>query len=185
MDEQVILACNDEGEFEEYIPRMVGHTGKGRRHLAVTVLIFNSKGELLLQKRKHKIFDNVWCFSADTHPYHLQGKDETLEEATLRALKEDFNIPLIPLRNLGFFNYFGKDGKYCENQQAVFCENEHCAMMVGEYDGEVSLNPNAGYEYAWMSKKDFLKDFEENPQKYAPWVPGGIEVLEEKGFFDE
>lgn len=171
MEEQIISAVDDKGSFEEYIPRMVGHIGQGRRHLAVTVLIFNSKGELLLQKRKHKIFDNVWCFSADTHPYHLQGKDETLEEAALRALKEDFNIPLIPLKNLGFFNYFGRDGEYCEN--------EHCAMMVGEYDGEVSLNPNAGYEYVWMSKKDFLKDFEENPQKYAPWVSGGVDILKQ------
>lgn len=175
MEDQVILACDDQGNFEEYIPRMVGHTGQGRRHLAVTVLILNSKGELLLQKRKHKIFDNVWCFSADTHPYHLQGKDETLEEATLRALKEDFNILDVTLSNLGFFNYFGKDGQYCEN--------EYCATMVGEYNGEIKPNPNAVYEYVWMEKEDFLKDFEQNPQKYAIWVLGGIEILKQKGFF--
>lgn len=176
MESQIILACDDNGNFEEYIPRMVGHTGKGRRHIGITIIITNSKGQILLQKRKHKVFDNIWCFTADTHRYHLlNGKDETLEEAALRSLKEDFNILEIELKNFGFFNYFGKDREYCEN--------EYCATMVGEYNGEIKLNPNAGYEYKWMSKKDFIKDFEENSAKYAVWVPGAVEVLKEKGFF--
>lgn len=175
MDEQIILACDDQGNFLEYIPRAVGHTGQGRRHKAITALVYNSKGQVLLQKRKHQVFDNVWCFSADTHPYHLKSGDESLENATKRALKEDFGIENITLKNLGSFNYFGKDRE--------FCENEYCAMMIGEYNGEVTLNPNAGYEYIWMDKKDFLKNFENNPEKYAPWVPGGIEILKKSGFF--
>lgn len=186
MEDQVILACDENGNFQEYIPRMVGHTGDGRKHIGITIIITNNKGEMLLQKRKHKVFDNIWCFAADTHRYHLPaGIDETLEEASQRSLKEDFNIPEIELENFGFFNYFGKDGGYCENQQAVFCENEYCATMVGEYNGEIKLNPNAGYEYVWISKTDFLKDFEGNPEKYAIWVPGAVKVLRGKGFFKD
>lgn len=174
--EQIILACDDSGKFQEYIPRKIGHTGKGRRHLAITVLIYNLKEEVLLQKRKHQVFDNIWCFSADTHPYHLPSGDESIEEATLRALKEDFAIKDAALKNLGSFNYFAKDEDNCEN--------EHCAMLVGEYNGDVSLNPASGYEYVWMSKSDFLTDFENNPKKYAPWVPGGVAILQMTGFFN-
>lgn len=173
MDGQIIQAVDDSGRLLEYIPRIVGHTGKGRRHLGITILIFNLKGQLLLQKRKHLVFDNIWCFSADTHPYNLDGRDETLEEASKRALKEDFSIENISLRNLGFFNYFEKDGKYCEN--------EHCAMVVGEYDGEVKMNPEHAYDFEWMDKKQFLKEVESNPKKWAPWVPGGIKILKQKG----
>ena len=176
MDEQIILAVDDNGKFLEYIPRMAGHTGVGRRHKGITILVYNSKGEVLLQKRKHKVFDNIWCFAADTHPYHTDKGDESIDEATKRALKEDFGIENITLKNLGSFNYFGKDRE--------FCENENCDMMVGEYDGEVSLNPNSGYEYVWMDKNKFLADFENNPKKYAPWVPGGVEILKKAGFFD-
>ena len=175
MDNQIILACDDQGNFQEYLPRMVGHTGVGRKHIGITILITNNKGQMLLQRRKHKVFDNIWCLSADTHRYHLESGDETLEVAAARSLKEDFNIPNIPLKNLGFFNYFGKDGEYCEN--------EYCAMMVGEYDEEPELNPKSGYGYTWMSKEKFLKDFAKNPAKYAPWVPGGMEILKQKGFF--
>lgn len=170
---QIILAVDDSGKFLEYIPRMVGHIGVGRRHLGITILVFNNRGQILLQKRKHMVFDNIWCFSGDTHPYNLDGRDETLDEASKRALKEDFNIEGIELENLGFFNYFEKDGKYCEN--------EYCAMVVGEYNGEIKMNPDHGYDFAWMDKKDFLKEVEENPEKWAPWVFGGAKILKHKG----
>lgn len=173
MRNQIIQACDDNGKFIEYIPRMDGHTGEGRRHIGITILVLNASGEVLLQKRKHKIFDNIWCFSADTHPYRLEKGDETIEGASKRALKEDFDIDNISFKNLGGFNYFAKDGPYCEN--------EYCLMIVGEYNGEVKMNPEHGYDFAWASKKDFLKDFKQNPQKWAPWIPGGIEVLKEKG----
>lgn len=176
MSDQIILACDDNGKFLEYIPRKIGHTGEGSRHIGITILVYNDKGQLLFQKRKHKVFDNVWCFTADTHPYHFKTRDESLGEASKRALKEDFNIKKISLKNLGSFNYFGKDDESCEN--------EHCAMIVGEYNGEVKLNPGSGYEFRWMDKKGFLKDFENNPKKWAPWVPGGLNILKKSGFFN-
>lgn len=173
MDGQIISAVDDNGKFLEYIPRMAGHTGSGRRHLGITILVYNNKGQLLLQKRKHLVFDNIWCFSADTHSYKFEDGDETIEEASKRALKEDFNIDSLALENLGFFNYFERDGKYCEN--------EYCAMVIGEYDGEVKLNPEHGYDFVWMDKKQFVNEVENNPKKWAPWVAGGIKILKEKG----
>ncbi len=172
MDKQIILACDENGNFEEYIPRMVGHTGMGRRHIGLTILITNHKGRLLLQKRKHQIFDNVWCFTADTHRLHTKEGDESLEQATQRCLKVEYNIiEEFPINNLGFFNYFGKDDGYCEN--------EHCAMMTGEYSGPINMNPEVGYEYKWVNKKEFLTDLEENPKKYAPWVIEGVKILKQ------
>ncbi len=176
MSEQIILACDDQGNFQEYIPKSVGHTGLGRRHLAITVLIHNSRGEVLLQKRKHQVFDNIWCFTADTHPLHLDDKDETIDEACARCLEREYNIQQkIEFKDYGTFNYFGKYNQYCEN--------EYCHLIVGEYSGQFNLNPEAGYECKWLFKHDFLTDFTENPQKYAPWVPGAVEILKKENFF--
>lgn len=170
MDNQIILEVDYDGKFLRYIPKRVGHTGKGKRHLAITVLIYNSKNQVLLQKRKHKIFDNIWDFTGATHPLHLEKGDETVEEATWRCLNSEFGIKeKIALKNLGFFNYFAQYGK--------FCENEHCAMMTGEYNGSVNLNPEMGYEYKWMEEQEFLNDVEQNPKNYAPWVIEGLKVL--------
>lgn len=178
MDKQIILAVDDNGNFLRYIPREVGHKGKGQRHLAITVLVFNSQNQVLLQKRKHKIFNNIWDFTGATHLLHrTNGTDETLEEATLRCLEAEFDIKQkISLKNLGFFNYFAKDGE--------FCENEHCCLMVGEYDGEPKLDPEVGYEYRWVDKADFLVDLETNSKKYSPWVIEGVKVLKKEGFFE-
>lgn len=172
--DQTILACDDNGKFLEYIPKMVGHTGEGRRHLAITVLLYNSKNQVLLQKRKHKIFDNIWDITGATHPLHREdGSDETMEEATLRCLKVEWGLPAgrqgLEIKRIGEFNYFAKYGKYCEN--------EHCAILVGEYNGALKLNPDMGYEYKWMDKKEFLLDVEKNPKKYTPWAIEGAKLL--------
>lgn len=171
--DQIILAVDDNGKFLEYIPKELGHKGSGRRHLAIAVLLQNSRNQVLLQKRKHKIFDNIWDLTGATHPlYKEDGSDESLEEATWRCLEVEYGIKeKISLKNLGFFNYFKKYGEYCENEtKSLFCENEHCALLVGEYNGEVNLNPAVGYEYKWMEKQEFLKDIRENPAKYTPWA---------------
>lgn len=199
MDDQIILAVDDKGNFNgEYIPKWEGHTGKGKRHLAITVLIHNNNGQVLLQKRKHKVFNDIWDFTGATHPLHLSDHDEqsspadeTVEEATWRCLKREYGIKeKISLKNLGFFNYFARyEQKRRSGSKTHFatyddlCENEHCAMMVGEYNGELKLNPEVGYEYKWMDKNDFLKDIEKNPKNYSPWAVEGVKILKAKNFF--
>lgn len=173
---QVILACDDNGKFLEYIPKEAGHRGEGRRHLAITVLLYNSKGQVLLQRRKHKVFDNIWDFTASTHPLHQDGVDESIEEAALRALKDEYGIESISLKEIGSFNYFAKHAEYCEN--------EHDILLIGEYDGEVNLNPEVGYKYKWMDKQEFLTDTEENPENYSAWANAGLKVLKGNDFFN-
>ncbi len=176
--DEIILASDDNGNFTgEYLPKMAGHTGRGRRHFAITVFIFNSKGEVLLQKRKHRIFDNIWDNTASTHQlHHPDGRDETDEEATDRALKREYGIEKINLTNLGGFNYFSTYGKYCEN--------EHCILMIGTYDGLVKLNHQVAYDYKWMNKVEFLTDIEHHPDNYTPWAVKATKILKSKGLFN-
>ena len=176
MTNQTILACDDKGKFLEYIPKEVGHTGKGRRHLAITVLLYNSKNQVLLQRRKHKVFDNIWDFTASTHHLHREdGTDETLEEATLRALKDEYGIKDVKVETVGSFNYFAKING--------LCENEHDFLLVGLYDGETKLNSKKAYELKWVNQEDFLEDMGKNPKKYSPWANEGLKVLKKIDFF--
>lgn len=176
--DQTILAVDDNGNFSgEYIPKSVGHTGQGKRHLAITVLLYNNKGQVLLQRRKHKVFDNIWDFTASTHPLHkVDGADESLKEATRRALKDEWGIEEVSLEEIGSFNYFTKIDE--------LCENEHDNLLIGEYDGEVKLNPENGYEYKWVDKKELLKDMEENPKNYSPWANESLKLLKKINFFE-
>lgn len=179
MDKQIILACDEQGNFTgEYITKEEGHSGQGKRHLAITILVYNSKNEVLLQKRKHKIFDGIWDITGATHHLHgADGKDESSEEATARCLNVEYGIKGARLESLGGFNYFAQDG---EN-----CENEHCIMMLGKYDGEIKLNLEVGYEYKWMDKDEFLADIKTNPDKYSQWAKEGVKILKQTNFFDD
>ena len=171
---QIIIVCDDKGNpTGEYIPKSKGIRGRGKHHLAITVLLQNNKGQVLLQKRKHLVFDNLWDFTGSTDSSHFKdGRNESFDEATLRCLEREYGIKKINrLRNLGGFNYFAKDGKHCEN--------EYCCLMVGEYDGPVNLNPSVGYEYKWVEKDEFIKDVAKNPAKYAPWVIEGVKILKQ------
>ncbi len=173
-DSQIISAVDNDGKFLRYISKDEGHRGEGVHHLAITVFVFNSKGELLLQKRKHKVFDNFWDNTASTHQLHLEnGYDESDEEATLRTLKREYEIENVVLENLGGFNYFEKYAEYCEN--------EFCKLLIGTYDGEVKLNPEVGYSYKWISKEEFLKELSERPGEFTPWCKEAVVILKDKG----
>lgn len=178
MPDPLIIVCDNKGKpTGKYVPKEVGHTGNGYHHLAITVLLVNRKGQVLIQKRKHRRFDALWDLTGATDLYHLEDStNESFEQATLRCLKKEYNIDSVKdLQNLGGFNYFAR-----WNDQ---CENEYCAMMVAGYNGEVNMDPDAGYEYKWVKKEDFLKDIAKNPQNYTPWVVEGVKLLEKTGFY--
>ena len=177
--DQIIIGANNDGTpTGEYFPRIVGHSGEGKHHFAISFFILNSKGELLLQKRKHKIYDNLWDTTGSTHQLHHQdGSDETDEEATDRSFKVEYGVKegSVSWKKWGGFNYFAKYGE--------LCENEYDIVLTGQYDGEVNLNPDEGYEIDWIDKQKFLEDIRSNPKKYTPWAVGAAKLLEEKGFF--
>src|SRR5690242_5312806 len=130
---QILLACDDEGQFTgQYVRRDIAHAGDGRRHLAIAVLLYNRRGEMLLQRRRHALFDDVRDITGATHPHRLaDGTQEPLEEAALRCLRDEYGVTLARLSEVGAFVYFARD------PGGLHCENEHCTLYVGQYDGPV------------------------------------------------
>lgn len=169
---QVILISDKKGNHTgEYIDKDLAHTGLGRRHRAFVTLLFNSKGQVLLQKRKHRLFDGFWDLTAISHPLHLGNHDENYQQASDRALAKEMGIAHVEIENIGAFNYFAKDGKNCEN--------EHCAVLVGKYDGKYKANLAEVYESKWIGFDEFFGDVSKNPKKYAPWTLLAVKNLKD------
>lgn len=174
-DKQTILVVDENGNFSgKYVDKWVAHTGNGVHHKAITVLIYNSKGEVLLQKRKHKVHNDIWDLTGSTHQLHRNnGTNESDEEAAHRCLEEEWGITeKVPLKNLGGVNYFAPYGD--------FCENEYDVILIGEYNGKVSPNKTDAYGYKWMDKNEFLKDIKNNPKKYAPWAVKAVQLFKDR-----
>lgn len=169
--QQTIILVDENDRVLGYASREECHTGRGKRHLAISVLLYNSRGQVLLQHRKHKIHDDIWDFTGSTHHLHRDdGTNETSEEATYRCLKREYGInEKIDLRVIGGINYYAPYGK--------FCENEHDIILVGEYNGRLKPNKEVAYNYKWIDEKAFLRDIEKNPKKYAPWAVLAVKQL--------
>lgn len=173
--QSVIIVDNDDKFLGKYAPRHKAHTGEGLHHRAFVCFLLNKKGQILLQKRKHWLWDGLWDLTAISHVLHLDGRDETYEKATARALKKEMGIKRVKVEKIGGFNYFAK------HEKDDGCENEYCAIMFGRHGGEVSPNPEDVYEYKWMGFKKFVEDTKKHPKLYTPWAVLMVETLEKEG----
>ncbi len=165
MEEKQFLLLVDENDYfsGKYAERENCHYGQGIHHRAFVALLQNKKGEVLLQKRKHKLWDGYWDLTAISHVLHLENHDETYEEAANRSLKREMGIGKVELKKVSGFNYFAKFSKNCEN--------EYCAILFGEYDGKVNVNSDVVYEYVWVKREEFIKDvLSQKEKKYTPWA---------------
>ncbi len=152
-----------------YAPKSVCHTGKGKRHRAFVVALYNSKGMLLLQRRKHALFSNRWDLTGASHPLRLRSRNETYVEAAARCVKTEFGIRGVSFRKIGAFNYFAPQGRKCEN--------EHCAVIVGRYDGKVRPNSKMAYGFRWATLRQTLKEIRKEPESFVMWARLGARVL--------
>lgn len=182
MSDQTLLLVDANDNFAGYASREECHSGEGRRHRAFVTLLVDSQNQVTLQKRKHRLFDNLWDLTAISHPLHIgevshvsqvskvsKGRDESYQEASDRALKREMGIGHVPIKKVGAFNYFAKDG---EN-----CENEYCAVLTGRYDGQYQPNLDEVYEVKQMAFEEFLTDIRTNPGQYTPWAVLAVKQL--------
>jgi isopentenyl-diphosphate delta-isomerase len=174
--DQQLLVVDDQGRLTgEVVSRGPAHSGAGRRHLALVVLLFDRRQQVLLQRRKHRLFDDRWDFSAATHPLRRSdGSDETLDQAAARCLACEYGIAGVAFEALGAFDYFARDG--------ALCENEHCVLLVGHYDGPARVAPAAGYACRWIAKRELMRELESQPKSFTPWALAGARLLRRSGW---
>ncbi len=167
--EQKLVLVDRNDRILGYAPKSVCHTGKGKRHRAFVIALYNSKGEILLQRRKHALFTNLWDLTGASHPLRVAKRTESYAEAAARCLRGEFGISGVSFRKIGAFNYFAPQGEKCEN--------EHCALIVAKYNGRVKVNPNVAYGFRWLRLGDTLKEIRMKPASYVMWARLGAKLL--------
>jgi len=65
----------------------------GQKHAGITIACLDDSGRILIQRRRHRIFDKVWSLSGDTHPRKYGSRRvESLSAAARRCAKEDLGV---------------------------------------------------------------------------------------------
>ena len=86
MSEEIFDVVNDRNEVIDHKPRSVVHR-EGLKHRAVHVLVFNSRGDLFLQKRSmaKDCFPGTWDSSASGH----LDSGEEYDPCAVREMREE------------------------------------------------------------------------------------------------
>ena len=157
-EEEVILV--DKHDVEQgTMEKMEAHKNGGTLHRAFSVFVFNTKGELLLQRRAlHKYHSGgLWTNTCCSHP----RPGETVREAGHRRLEEEMGMQC-KLVELFSFEYKAElDGGMTE------WELDH--VLLGLSDKEPSINEEEVAEFKYMALDDIDEDLNKNPQNYTEW----------------
>lgn len=157
MSETVILV--DEKDNAIGTAEKISAHRNGQLHRAISVLVFNGKGEMLIQQRAAGKYHwpGIWANTCCSHP----RPGETAQEAAERRLREEMGFTC----DLGKLFVFTYRAEYDNG----LIENEIDHVFSGVYDGQVMPNPAEVQDYAWKRADDIRKQIDENPEKYAPW----------------
>ena len=171
MTETVILV-DEKDEPVGYEDKISAHSNGGKLHRAFSIFVFNSNGEILLQlraKAKHH-FRGLWTNPCCSHP----RRDETLEQATHRKLKQEFGFDTDLHEELSFI-YRATD------PESNLTEHEFDHVFVGKFDGVPKPNPEEIDDWKWTTLSKLKQDLRTNPERYTPWFRIAFDRLERKG----
>ncbi|MCC6948407.1 MAG: isopentenyl-diphosphate Delta-isomerase [Bradyrhizobiaceae bacterium] len=142
----------------------------GRCHRAISVLIRDAAGRLLLQQRAAGKYHSggLWSNTCCSHP--LPG-EETLYAAT-RRLGEEMGIAasLSPLFSM----------KYRARVSDQFIESEIVHVFGGTSDEPPNPNASEVEGWRWMTLAEIKRSILERPQAYTVWFRRFIEEYEEE-----
>lgn len=140
------------------VEKMEAHR-KAILHRAFSILVFNSKNELLLHKRASEKYHspNLWTNTCCSHPRF----NESLNNAVYRRLQEEMGFTC-ELKEIFSFIY------KIEFEDDLF-EHEFDHVFIGSYEGEINPNTEEVSDYKWLTLEDIEKDISINPNDYTFW----------------
>jgi len=158
-EDMLILVDSSDNEIG-FLSKSECHMGAGQLHRAFSVFIFNSSGEVLIQRRspQKELWGLHWSNSCCSHP----RKNENIESAVNRRLAEELTIQC-PIHFLYKFTYQ-------ENFGNVGSEHELCYVYVGLFDGEIKADPNEVAEYKFLSPQKLDREIKTSSENFTPWM---------------
>lgn len=139
-------------------------------HRAFSIFLYNKDKMLIQQRAFHKYHSGgLWANTCCSHPGDKLGISEDAQERLL----EETGIRC-SVKEIFCFEY---EHKFNEN----LYEHEYDHVLIGEFDGNFTLNPDEVAQMKWVSFSELEEELEKEPEKFAPWfviaAPRVIEYL--------
>ncbi len=128
-------------------------------HRAISIFIFNSKNEWLLQQRADNKYHSqgLWTNACCTHPY----LGESYLDAAKRRLKEEMGMEanLIPI-----FHFI-----YKAKIDEELTEYEYDQVFISKTDELPVINLDEVKDWKYVSYEALLNEMQLNPQHFTAW----------------
>lgn len=174
---EAVIRVTEQDEVIGPMSKLESHRGPGSFHRAFSLLLFNSKGEMLLQQRSaDKVtFPNVWANACCSHPLHApEEMEETnamgVKRAAIRKLEQELGIDpsTVSTDDMTFMTKM----RYAARMDPEWIERELDHILVMCADVEVNPNPNEVANIMWVSHQELenmlIEDRPAN-EAIAPW----------------
>lgn len=153
-----VVLVNERDEVLGTMEKLRAHE-EGLLHRAFSVIIFNSRGQMLIHQRAKEKYHcgGLWTNACCSHP----RLDETPENGAKRRLAEEMGFST-DVHYMGSFIYK-------VDFENGLTEHEYDHMFCGYYDGEPVPNSEEVEDWKFVSMHDLLTDVDKNPENYTFW----------------
>ena len=155
--EHVILVDEQDNEIG-IMEKMEAHV-QGKLHRAISVFIFNTKGEMLLQQRAaHKYHSSLlWTNACCSHP----RPRETAGAAAVRRLQEEMGMTCDLKEAFSFV--------YRAHLDKGLTEHEYDHVFTGTCDMAPIADADEVAAWKYISMEDLERDIASHPENYTEW----------------
>jgi isopentenyl-diphosphate delta-isomerase len=132
---------------------------KGLLHRAFSILIFNSKNEMLLQQRALSKYHSggLWTNTCCSHP----RKEESTLQAANRRLIEEMGFSTELEEKFSFI--------YRAELDKNMIEHELDHVFFGTFEGEFQFNREEVNAIRWISISDLIQEIKDSPNSFTEW----------------
>ncbi len=159
-DPELLILVDPSDREVGYLGKSACHDGAGVLHRAFSLLIFNDRGELLLQQRApgKRLWPLYWSNSCCSHP----RRNETLHTAVHRRLREELGLSC----ELKFLFKFQYEARFAE----AGSEHEVCSVYIGRCNGPVRSHPEEIQAWRWVSPQRLEEELSgSGAEQFTPW----------------
>ena len=165
VEEEVVLVDENDREIGT-APKLRAHRD-GALHRAFSVFLFNSRDEVLLQRRADDKYHSggLWSNTCCSHP----RPGEHTDAAAHRRLEEEMGleVPLIPVFAFTYRSAFA-DGLW---------EHEYDHVYIGRTDAEPEPDPEEVAGWRWASVEEVASEMESDPDRFTVWFREPFEEI--------
>jgi len=142
-------------------PKLAAHRD-GLLHRAVSVLLFDDAGRVLLQRRAAGKYHSasLWSNTCCGHP----RPNESSRATARRRLREEMGVVGCPLEPAGCFMYRAE-------VPGVLVEFEVDHVYLGRWSGTPRPDPREVAAWRWCTLDDLVHDLAISPRSHTVWLP--------------